>query len=225
MVDNIIKYLKVTPPWKMFMHLVWLLCLLMILSSTYIITFHFQPVVTLIQRSQSLSYFSEHLQTSIAIDQQINALIQPLLSTSNASRSYVFRYHNGIPSVNNVPFMFHSMTHEWIKPGTSRVVMFSQRLPTGILGQQNADMIRRRCVAVNYLDRTPESIYGWHYYMRGAIAVVRCPFFSAQGDLLGFVGIDFNERISDSDLVSAVTTTLSASERLSIIFQNVARTN
>lgn len=223
MVDNIIKYLKTTPPWRMFLHLVWLMCLLMILSSSYIITFHFQPVVDLIQKSQSLSHFSAHLNVSIAIDQQINGVIQPLLNTTHASRSYVFRYHNGIPSVNNVPFMFHSMTHEMIKPGTARVVMFSQRLPTGILGHQNADMIRRRCVQVNHLDRTPESIYGWHYHMRGAIAVVRCPFFSAQGDLLGFVGVDFNERVSDTDLGTAVATTQAAAERLSAIFQNPGR--
>lgn len=220
MLDTILKYLKTTSGWRMFLHLVWLLCLLLMLSSSYIITFHFVPVMELFKKSHSLSHFSAELGVSIAIDQQVNTTIQNLLTQTNASRTYLFRYHNGIPSVNNVPFIFHTMTHEVIKAGTARVILFNQRLPTGILGISNTDMSRRRCVVLNRLDLNGESINGWHYHMRGAIAVVRCPFFTASGDLLGFVGVDFNERVEDSVLENVHNQTKAAAERLSVIFQN-----
>lgn len=220
MLDNILKYLRTTSGWRMFLHLFWLLCLLLMLSSSYIITFHFVPVMELFKKSHSLSHFSAELGVSIAIDQQVNSTIQTLLTQTNASRTYLFRYHNGIPSVNNVPFIFHTMTHEVIRPGTARVILFNQRLPTGILGASNTDMSRRRCVVLNRLDLHGENLNAWHYNMRGAVAVVRCPFFSANGDLLGFVGVDYNERMEDTALEAAHAQTKAAADRLSTIFQH-----
>jgi hypothetical protein len=220
MLDKVLKYLKSTTVWRMFLHLLWLSCLLMILSSSYIITFHFVPVMELFKKSHSLSHFSAELNVSINMDQQVNQTLQTLLTQAQAHRVYLFRYHNGIPSVNNVPFIFHTMTHELISPGTSRVIVFSQRLPTGILGASNTQMINRRCVVLNNLDQSTESINAWHYNMRGAVAVARCPYFSDRGDLLGFVGVDFKESVSDAVLEQAHVVTQSAAERLNHIFQN-----
>jgi hypothetical protein len=218
--EIITQYLRATSLWRMFLHLVWLLCLLMMLSSSYIITFHFVPVMDLFRKSHSLTQFSAELGMTIALDQQVNTILQTLLTQTNSSRTYLFRYHNGIPSVNGMPFIFHTMTHELIRPGTTRVIVFNQRLPTGILGTSNTQMVSRRCVTLNYLDRSTESINGWHYNMRGAVAVVRCPFFSAQGDLLGFVGVDFNERVDDTVVEAAHVSAQAAAERLNSIFQN-----
>jgi hypothetical protein len=220
MLDNVLKYLRTTSAWRMFLHLIWLMCLLMILSSSYIITFHFVPVLELFKKSHSLTHFSSELATSIAMDQQVNAVLQTMLTQTQANRSYLFRFHNGIPSVNNVPFIFHTMTHELISPGTPRVIVFSQRLPTGILGTSNHEMINRRCVVLNNLDEITDSINAWHYNMRGAVAVVRCPYFSSRGDLLGFVGVDFKESPAEDAIAHAHDAARAAADRLSLIFQH-----
>lgn len=220
MMDKVLKYLKTTTVWRMFLHLIWLMCLLMILSSSYIITFHFVPVLELFKKSHSLTHFSSELATSINMDQQVNSVLQSVLTQTQASRAYMFRFHNGIPSVNNVPFIFHTMTHELISPGTPRVIVFSQRLPTGILGMANTDMINRRCVILKDLDQITDSMNAWHFNMRGAVAVVRCPYFSSRGDLLGFVGVDFKETPSEDLITQAHDITKTAAERLNLIFQN-----
>lgn len=220
MVDSVLKYLRTTPYSRMFLHLVWLFCILMMLSTSYIITFHFQPVMQLFRHSHSLAHFSQELSVTIAVDQAVQNEIQSLLVQSNANRAYVFRYHNGIPSVNSIPFMFHTMTHEAIRAGTSRVIAFNQRLPTSIMVNMTVDFSRKRCVVLNNLDRNPDGINHWHYSMRGAVALVRCPFFSEGGDLLGFVGIDFTDRVNDQTLANAERITTTAADKLSIIFQN-----
>ena len=193
-VEIIVRYLRGTHLLRLMLHLVWIFCLLSMLSVTYIMTFHFTPVLELWQRSQSMKTFGQELSTTIAVDQAVNQELQKLLDATQGHRSYLFRYHNGIPTVNGVPFIFHSNTHEVIRPGITRVINQNQRLPTGINSSSNVEFSRRRCVVMLDIDRNIDGANYWHYQTRGAISMVRCAVYTNQGDMLGFVGIDFVER-------------------------------
>ena len=194
-IEIILRYLRNTHPMRLLMHLVWIFCLLSMLSVSYIVTFHFTPVLELWQRSHSIKMFGQELSTTIAVDQSVNQELQKLLESAQAHRSYLFRYHNGIPSVNGVPFIFHTNTHEVIRPGATRVINQNQRLPTGINSNSNFEFSRRKCVIIYDIDRNVDGANYWHYQTRGAISMIRCAVYTNQGDMLGFVGIDFLERI------------------------------
>lgn len=193
-IEIIMKYLKATHPLRMLWHLLWLFCVLCVLSMSYIITFHFTPVMELWQQSRSMNHFRVELATTLAVDQNVNQELQRLLDQTGAHRSYLYRYHNGIATVSGTPFMFHTNTHEMIKPGVSRLIAYNQRLPTSINTTMNSEFARRNCVVMNNLERQIESINYWYFQTRGAHSMVRCAVYSAQGDILGFVGIDFVER-------------------------------
>jgi hypothetical protein len=193
-IEPFLKYLKTTHPLRMVWHMIWLFCILCILSVSYIITFHFTPVLDLWQQSRSMNHFRVELATTLAVDQHINQELQRLLDQTGAHRSYLFRYHNGIATVSGTPFMFHTNTHEMIKPGVARLIAYNQRLPTSINTTMNTEFARRNCVVMTNLERQVESISYWYFQTRGAHSMIRCAVYSAQGDILGFVGVDYVER-------------------------------
>jgi hypothetical protein len=190
-VELLLKYFKIMHPLRMLWHLLWLTMVLMVFSVSYIITFHFEPVVRLWQQSKSLEHFRQELNTSLAVDSQINDELSILLRSSRADRAYVFRYHNGIPAVAGIPFIFHTNTHEVIRPGVNRVISLMQRIPSSINVHQNKEFAERKCIVMMDLDLDVTNTDYWFYQARGSRHMVRCAFYSRQGDLLGFVGLDY----------------------------------
>jgi len=190
-IQMFLRYVKSVSIWRMFAHLLWLACLLIMCSVTYIMTFHFQPVLEAWQKSRSLNHFKTELSTSIAIDTRVNQELSTLLEDSQADRSYVFRFHNGIPSVAGVPFIFQSNTHEIIRAGVSRVILFSQRIPSSLNSHSNQEFTKRQCMTFTHLDDDQNSINHWYFETRQARSMLRCPIFTRDGDIVGFVGLDW----------------------------------
>jgi hypothetical protein len=199
-----LRYFKTVHPVRMFLHLVWLACLMIMGSMTYIITFHFQPVMDSWQKSRSINHFKTELHTSIAIDTKVTQELSSLLNETQSDRSYVFRFHNGIPSVAGVPFIFQSNTHEIIRAGVSRVILFSQRIPSSLNSHSNQEFTKRQCVTFTNLDDDLNSINHWYFQTRQARSMLRCPIFTRDGDIVGFVGLDWlqdarAESLQDAD--------------------------
>lgn len=190
-VELLLRYFRSMHPLRMLWHLLWLTMVLMMCSASYIITFHFESVVDLWQRSRSFEHFTRELNTSLVVDTQINDELTILLRSVHADRAYVFRYHNGIPAVAGIPFIFHTNTHEVVKPGVNRVIGLMQRIPSSINVNQNQEFAANKCIVFVDLDQDPSSPDYWFFQARGARHMLRCAFYSRQGDLLGFVGLDF----------------------------------
>lgn len=183
------------------------------LSISYIMTFHFTPVLELWQKSHSMRNFGHELSTSIAIDQSINQQLQNLMDVSQSHRAYLYRYHNGIASVHGVPFIFHSNTHEVIRAGVSRLIIFNQRLPSGINTHMNMEFSRRKCEVLHDIDRNMDGSNYWYFQTRNAVSMIRCAVYTSEGDLLGFIGIDYTERVAanlvkenEKDVLAAANT-------------------
>lgn len=189
--ESLLKYFRTMHPLRMLWHLVWLTMVLTVCSVAYIITWHFEPVMDLWQRTRSFEHFRHELSTSLVIDTQINDELAMLLRSTNADRAYVFRYHNGIPAVAGIPFIFHTNTHEVIRPGVNRVIDLMQRIPSSINVHQNQEFAARKCIVMMDLDLDVTHTDYWFYQARGTRHMVRCAFYSRQGDLLGFVGLDY----------------------------------
>lgn len=213
-----LTYLRTVHPLKMVLHLLVVFCLLSMLSFSYILAFHFEPVFELWQRSRSMNTFAKELQVSVAVDTQVNQSLNQLLSSTSANRAYVFRFHNGIPSPNSVPFIFHTNTHEVIKPGTNRVINYGQRLPSSLISGMSSEFLKRKCVSYfNINQRTDSNLY-WFYESRAAVHMTRCAIFSKTGDLLGFVGVDYTEYGPVTLVRTNEESVRQAAEQLSRIF-------
>lgn len=190
-VDILFRYFRSVHPLKMLWHLVWITLVLCVMSITYIVTFHFQPVLDLWQRSRSMQHFTNELNTSIAVDARITEELQKALISMQADRTYVFRYHNGIPAVGGIPFIFHTNTHEIIRPGINRVISLMQRIPSSINVHMNQEFARGKCITLTDIDKDTTGHDYWYYQARGARQMIRCAVYSRQGDLIGFVGADY----------------------------------
>lgn len=191
---------------------------MLMLNTSYIITFHFEPVIDLWQRSKSINTFAQELNTSVMIDTNVNSELNSLLTNVHGNRAYVFRYHNGIPSSTNVPFVFHTNTHEVIRAGANRVINIGQRLPSSLISGMNVEFVQNRCITLRDIDHDINTANYWYYQTRSAMSMIRCPFFSDTGDLMGFVGVDYTNDSHDSELEVSLASIKTSAERLGKIF-------
>ena len=190
-IESLLKYLRATKPLTMMLHLMFIIVVMCVLSVTYIITFQFTPVMDLWQRSRSMEHFRNELTTSLHIDTQINDQLQTIMTQTHADRAYVFRYHNGVPSVNGIPFIFHTNTHEVIRPGVTRVISLMQRIPSSINVHMNQEFANGACITIMNVDNDPTGNDYWYFQARGSKHLVRCAIYTDSNDLIGFVGLDY----------------------------------
>lgn len=217
-VQMLFGYLAATSPLRMFLHLIWVTFICAVLGLTYIITFHFTSLVNLYEEAHNVRNFSTNLVMSAKQDTQINDALNSLIERTDSNRAYVFRYHNGLAAVSGVPFFFQTNTHEVIKPGISRVLMFEQHIPASInLAVSNA-LMANRCVVISKSDEDKDSQNYWYYQNRGAKSLIRCPIFTANGDVFGFIGVDYTSRRDQKFLDSAAEIVKTAAQNVATIF-------
>ncbi len=195
-VELLLRYFRTVHPLKMLWHLVWITLVLCAMSFTYIVTFHFTPVLDLWQRSRSMQNFTTELTTSIHVDARITEELQKVLTNTLADRTYVFRYHNGIPAVGGIPFIFHTNTHELIRPGVNRVISLMQRIPSSINVHMNQEFAKGKCITLTDIDKDTTGHDYWYYQARGSRHMIRCPIYSRNHDLIGFVGVDYVQEVA-----------------------------
>lgn len=200
LIEAIFGYLATTPPYLMFIHLAWIVIASCALSFAYVTSFHFTSLLSIYREAHNIQNFSTNLRVSAAQDLEIERTLKELLASTNSNRAYVFRYHNGLAAINGVPFFFQTLTHEVISPGTPRVLQFEQRIPASVNIAVNNRFIQNECAIITNADQDRDSQNYWYYQSRNAIDLIRCPIFMPNGDLFGFIGIDYTTNISDDKL-------------------------
>lgn len=216
--EIIINYLATTSPKYLFIHLVWMIIASCALSSSYIFAFHFTSLLAIYQEAHNIRNFNPNLRASSKQGADINEALRKLLETVGGNRAYVFRYHNGLAAVNGVPFFFQTNTHEVISPGTSRVMLFEQHIPASMNLAINNQFVQNRCVVVPRTDIDRDSQHYWFFQNRAAKSLVRCPIFMGNGDLFGFVGVDFINEVDHQLLQSIEETARSTASSIATIF-------
>lgn len=186
-----LNYLTHTPVYILFLHLIWIILVSGVVSTSYILAFHFSSLVNFYREAHDVKNFQSNLRLSAEQDIQINKMLQNILENTHANRAYVARFHNGLAAVSSIPFFFHSLTHEVIVPGAQRILQFEQHVPTSINLNFNENFFQNKCTILRNTDDDRESNRFWHFQVRGARSVVRCPIFLKNGDLLGFIGVDY----------------------------------
>lgn len=200
--DTLFRYLSRTSPAMLAVHLIYISTASIFISMAYVVSFHWESLVRLYEEAHNVQTFSANLKTSVENDNKIYANLETMVSDSNGMRAYVYRYHNGLAAISGVPFFFQTMTHEVIANGATRIMQFEQRIPASMHMAINNDFVQDHCAVIEEADKDPSSQNYYFYQSRNAKALIRCPIYMENGDLFGFVGIDFaNELPKDSSKI------------------------
>ena len=192
MLQILLNYLSNTSTFHLLVHSVYIGLICMFLSLSYVAAFHWGSIVELYEAANNHKQFSDNLKLSAAADAKITETIQNVMENTGGMRVYVYRYHNGLPAISGVPFFFQTNTHEVIAPGTSRLLSFEQRIPASIHVGMNTSFVANKCMLISDTRHDQNSQDYYFYESRNAVAVMRCPIYMENGDLFGFVGIDWN---------------------------------
>ena len=196
LIESFLNYLSRTKPILLLVHLIFVSVICAVLSMTYIVSFHFTSILAVYQEAHDVANFSKNLKISARQDQEIKSSLDQLMASTNSNRAYVFRYHNGLAAISGVPFFFATNTHEVISPGTTRVMGFDQRIPASMDIAMNNQFMQDKCAVVSKTDDDYNSQNYWYFQSRGAKSLIRCPIFMPNGDIFGFVGIDWTNSTS-----------------------------
>lgn len=216
-----VNYLTNTRPIMLAVHFIYIAMITLVFSASYVIAFHFTSLVTVYEEAHSISSFSLNLKTSVENDNAIYANLNRLLGDNGGMRAYVYRYHNGLAAISGVPFFFQTMTHEVISPGTSRIMNFEQRIPTSIHMAINNQFVNDKCAVIKNADKDRENQDYYFWMSRNAKHLIRCPIYMSNGDLFGFVGVDFATDISELD--TSIKRIRDATSDIAKIFQSIKR--
>lgn len=206
MLQIILDYLARTPPLSLFVHMIYIGVVCCFLSLSYIAAFHWTSVVEIYREAHDVAKFSTNFKVSVEADKQINDKLQKFLDKHGGMRVYVYRYHNGLAAISGVPFFFQSNTHEVISPGTSRLMGFEQRIPASIHVAMNNEFVQDMCYLIKDTTQDKSDQNYYFYTSRNAASLARCPIFLSNGDLFGFIGIDWNRGVNDPKIVEDLHT-------------------
>lgn len=199
MLQILVDYLKTTPPLNLIVHMIYITVICAILSASYLVSFHWNDLATLYTNYQEQSSNEERFELDLDTNTQVNYKLQSLLTEVDGMRAYVYRYHGRLDTVSGVPYFYQSNIFEMISPGAARLMDYEQRVPAGIHMAMNNEFVRDRCMLIKDTTTDKGSQNYYFYTSRNAMAIERCPIFLDNGDLFGFVGIDWDTPIENTE--------------------------
>ncbi len=220
MLQLVLDYLKTTPPLNLIIHMIYITVICAILSASYIAAFHWNDIVTLYNNRQTQLLGEERFELDLDTNTQITYKLQGLITEVGAMRIYVYRYHGKLDAISGVPFFYQSNIFEVISPGTARLMDYEQRIPAGIHMAMNNEFVRDRCVLIKDTTTDKDNQNYYFYTSRNATAMERCPIFLDNGDLFGFVGIDWLNSVDDPAITGKLHT---VAVELGKIFSNLPK--
>lgn len=202
MLQILVDYLKTTPPLSLLVHMIYIAFVCMTLSASYVMAFHWNDVVQMYSSYIDNQQSEDDLTLDLDTNTQVNYKLQGLLTEVDGMRVYVYRYHGKLDTITGVPFFYQSNVFEIISPGATRLMNYEQRIPAGIHMAMNNEFVKDRCVLIKDTTTDVNSQNYYFYTSRNAVSMERCPIFLDNGDLFGFVGIDWNSKIDSSGDIS-----------------------
>lgn len=197
LVGPISEYLKSTGIIKMAVQGLIVIIVSINISFFYILATNFQYVVETFYTKATITHedLIKQLKTTI----KINFILENLLrDIPESSRSYIFKYHDGIKGVSSLAFLFQSNTHEVVKPGVSSEISKLQHLPINLSPERLEAFINRKCYYYIVNSSNKNIAFNQLLKQRGIIAITAYPLYNLEDKLIGYVGIDFNDMIPEN---------------------------
>lgn len=165
--------------------------------------------------------------TAINARISINTSVMDILSAANqdlhANRLVISELHDGKQNVSGVKFAFVSATYELVQPGTAKIILELQNLPTSMFTGYWKVMNKGECYKMNIdLDNLESNVDAPtnSYATYGVDYAMTCPIFEPRtglilGTITGFWNKDLNANEIKADEDKLIKTSLVLSGLLS----------
>ena len=214
-------YLSNSSPLLLIFHLFYIIMVCMTLSTSYVLAFHWSSVVQIYTEAHDIKGFSINLKNSVDTDNKLNIMLHEILDQTDGIRAYIYRYHNGLAAISSVPFFFQSNTHEVIAPGATRLLPYEQRIPASFNISVNNRFVKNQCAMITNGDADRDSQNYYYFQSRAAKAFIRCPIYMENGDLFGFVGVDYQNNPANTKKVDEIVN--AAAKRMGSLFAGIKK--
>lgn len=81
---------------------------------------------------------------------------------------------------------------------------FEQRIPASFNIAINNQYVKNQCAMITNTDTDKDHTSYYYFQSRGAKAFIRCPIYMPNGDLFGFVGVDYSNNPADMKAAMAI---------------------
>ncbi len=186
--------------------LVMLVILVILLNKVIdvIIPYFLKIVYKLIDKDPQKTYKADYANKLVTAG-LIDDILGLLLHSSGADRAYIFEYHNGGKSINNVNFQKLSNTHEVVNRGISTTIQGLQNLPVGMFARISRMIAKHEKVLVADVCDLKDVDESLHYFCmdRKAKSLYIHGIYDAHDLPIGFVGIEYlkqNHEMSRDEL-------------------------
>jgi hypothetical protein len=126
----------------------------------------------------------------LEIDRRVLGSLGELRANTNSDRVAVYLFHNGKMSVNDIPFLFYSQTHETVRRGVSRDILASQGMPLSTVAAWTERLINNRCF-IDDVSKIEDEVLASLMFDRGVREVAVCPLATTRGMPFGFLTVQW----------------------------------
>jgi hypothetical protein len=149
-------------------------------------------MVTTIKDQDPNKHHENILSNTYAVSRVINDTCENGQKSANASRCYVFEFHNGTRNIAGVPWIKMSNTYETVAPGVSAELKNLQSINVREITSWLPSFINNECIHQE-ISKADPVLYEL-LVSQGISELYVCPiFFNFRKEPIGFVGFDFNK--------------------------------
>jgi len=185
MVDKFLDYLKKEKRW-------WVIVMLF----AVVLTYNFQDTIE--------SYFQKDpIPVQVEASTGVNKELSEILNESEASRIYVFQFHNGITFYTGQHAQRFSCTYEMVNEGVSREAENLQNLQVSLFSWWINEVLSGRMTYYN-IDDMSDYTSRITLEQQGIKSIICRPLIQ-KGKVVGILGVDFvgynNDIVNDPEFV------------------------
>jgi hypothetical protein len=147
-------------------------------------------ILTLVGERLGTPHQLVEVRDRLEIDRQVLGSLGELRANTNADRVAVYLFHNGKMSVNDIPFLFYSQTHETVRRGVSRDLLASQGMPLSTIAAWSERLIDNRCF-IDEVSLIEDEVLASLLFDRGVQQVAVCPLATTRGMPFGFLTVQW----------------------------------
>jgi GAF domain-containing protein len=185
MIDKILTFVRYEKRW-------WVLLMVFIAS----LSFTFKDLI-------ADAFAGDPIPTQVETSNEVNRDLKQLIDEGNASRAYIFQFHNGITFYTGQHAQRFSCTYEVVNEGVSREAENLQNLQVSLFSWWINEVLSGRMTYFN-IDDMADYTSRMSLQQQGIKSIVCRPLIN-KGKVVGILGLDYvgwsNDIVNDPDFI------------------------
>lgn len=202
-ITPILTYLSNNSAWKTLANGLVLILVAFCLSIMILMVNNFSGFMQIVDKINTtdnikIKNIEKELEKSIRINVALEEVLQDI---PLSARAFIFKFHNGIRGPNGVSFTYQSNTHEVAAPGYASQLSELQNINLTINPALLQALISNDCYMYT-VDGTQKQFAAYSKLLRqyGVVSTSICPLKDKDNILVGYIGVNYNVKISDEKL-------------------------